>query len=803
MLKKMRPTVGAAVCIIIFLSILVRFVSLVLNTGEGMYGDDLKCTLFDEGWEQVFLDGRRAPADIPGNLFPEDDTVVIENILPSVISEGTYFSLESNHQDVDIYIDGKHRYHYGKDRATYSSYANPKAYLFTLLWPEDAGKDMRIELYSPARDFTGLISNIYMGTESGIWLHYSGGAAESLVFSFVVLVISFISLIISIVITLRSGNRSMLSYISVGGILYTMRELTGSSIRQLIYSDIETVSNVSYIISAMLMVPFIAYLDKIQEKRYHIFCKIFEYYYMFLALFLHVMDKYEILNYVHFVKFILGSVMAGIIFMGMIIYIEYLRCLTASYRFIGTGYVIFGLSGLITGLIYFIDPGTFFSGIVNFGLVVLLTAAMLDSVFRIMDRRKEEEMAGRMGNVRADFIEGMSDDIGSPVEEIIDAGRVLAKDDSNKHGYEIVKSGLELKKTLSDILEFSRLENHKVALLDRSFNLSEMLWAFNEYYRKKAALKHLMFIFYLDKNCPAKVRGDSKKLEAVLKKLIDNALEYTDKGGVSFTVSLLKSREKTIDDEGEKTFYLSFHIKDTGRGISKEKMDEIFMPFNRNDDNAYHKEGGLGLGVPVAQRLLEMMGSKMEIDTKPGYGTDVFFTIPFKEDPEYDKHIDSTIYNERGIPKFTAPTAEILAVDDTPDNLNVIYALIKGLNVNLSLARSGKEAVTLAACHFYDIILMDYHMPDMDGAQAMNIIKKSGRCGPGGKNSIILAMTSRDDEQIRDRFRREGFDDFLTKPLAPGELENFIWNNLPEEAKIVSDHIFVSDEDDYMLLSRA
>jgi CheY-like chemotaxis protein len=220
---------------------------------------------------------------------------------------------------------------------------------------------------------------------------------------------------------------------------------------------------------------------------------------------------------------------------------------------------------------------------------------------------------------------------------------------------------------------------------------------------------------------------------------------------------------------------LIFEIRDTGIGIRKEEMPRVFKAFEQADDLKNRSIAGTGLGLSISKSFVEMMGGKISVDSEYGHGSVFTITIPVEAGNRDNFNI---LEGEKKGKKLTAPDANILVVDDNELNIKVARGLLGLSEINAKLASSGKEAIEMIRREHFDIIFMDHMMPEMDGIEAIGIIRKLG----GKYESVpVIALTANAIQGSKDMFLANGFNDFISKPISLKELNNALIKWLPPE----------------------
>ena len=381
----------------------------------------------------------------------------------------------------------------------------------------------------------------------------------------------------------------------------------------------------------------------------------------------------------------------------------------------------------------------------------------------------------KANEAKTSFLSHMSHELRTPVNAILGMNEMIIRECSNanilQYSSDIKEAGEALVNVIDDVLDYSRIEAGKVDIARSPYSLFSLLNDLIMMARSQAGKKGLDFRISIDKNIPDELIGDESHIKVCLVNLISNAVKYTSAGHIRFTVSLGENRKKGHAN-------IIFHIKDTGSGIKKDDLQLLFKPFVRIEESKNRNINGTGLGLNITRKLLEMMGSTLMVESVYKKGSDFYFELDQKiDDPtpigNFDEHVRniSAAASGKGTPLY-APEATVLVVDDNNMNLTVVKKLLERTKVNVDTARSGREACDMAFSKKYDIILMDHLMPEMDGIEALKIIKNQ----PNGKNidTPTVILTANAISGMKKKFLDAGFDDYLEKPARPELLEKII-----------------------------
>jgi len=429
---------------------------------------------------------------------------------------------------------------------------------------------------------------------------------------------------------------------------------------------------------------------------------------------------------------------------------------------------------LVTAMYQLIFPYSLVSslGVLLLNLGFYLTVENPDAAL-VEQLKVETARADAANNAKTSFLANVSHEIRTPINAVLGMNELILRETGEKeiknYASEVKRAAKSLLNIINDLLDITKIEAGKLTVIPVEYSLASLINDVHTLFELKAADKGLKFDVDIKGELPSTVIGDDIRLKQVLINILNNAIKYTNSGSV------------TLNIHAPQDGVIEFCVKDTGIGIKPEDLEKLYQPFQRIEEERNRNIEGTGLGLNITMKLLEQMGSRLDVQSVYGEGSSFSFIIsqPTVDSTPINK---STLFSPGAFAEkqyqvsYQAPNAKILIVDDNDMNRRVIAGLLKETKMQTFEAESGEDCLKITAEQRFDVILMDHMMPEMDGIQTLKAMR--ARENDPCRDTPIVIVTANAIVGAKEAYLEAGFTDFLSKPIDPTKLEQMIFSLL-------------------------
>ena len=406
-----------------------------------------------------------------------------------------------------------------------------------------------------------------------------------------------------------------------------------------------------------------------------------------------------------------------------------------------------------------------YSGFI-FAITSLITYFVIENLDRkrITQLEEEKDIALKANDSKTEFLTQISHDVRTPLNAIIGFTSSLEKaeslDKAKEHAKDIVSASNEILDIVNGLLDISKVEEHKVKVVNGEYSFVEECEEVFRFVEPRMELKNINFKHLFSREIPKVLYGDKNIVRDIVTNLLNNAIEYTKDGYIDF---------KAFCKNNDGVASLILIVEDSGVGISEENLDKIFDKYSKFDDESDDLNAS-GLELSLTKKLVELLGGRIVVKTASGAGTK--FVVYLEQKIAYNQKALEEVKEEEILEESVLDLTgkKILIVDDNNLNLKVAVNFIKPYGAEITTCVSGSECISLIESgKVYDLIFMDYMMPNMSGAETLHALKKD----PEFKQRVVV-LTANNIEGFREKYIEAGFEDYIAKPIIKDELERVL-----------------------------
>lgn len=713
-----------------------------------------------------------------------DEMIVFQNTITQDYAGLTmvFYSVEST---VRVSLNDKVIYQYGVENQRMFG-KSPGSRINFVDLPDQIGDGyLRIELVSPYGNAAAILDNVTVLPRDIAILQLIESNLVKLL-SCVVMLISAVVFLLLGVVCIRTNQKTYgvfwLAALGVdAGIFYLIKTETLS----IFYGEKAIYSMGQYLIIMLIPIFLLLHMQhNLEKNRPKLYMALFAVttINVFAQILLQVKNVYDLLGMVKYTEILFDIILV----ISMLLYAE--EAVTFKKK---TNWLMVALCAMLligeSASLYMpavVQPNNN-QDYSQYAMTIFLFSLVVYHTFHITrDYKREAEKSAQLAlaasEAKGKFLANMSHEIRTPINAVLGMDEMILRESREtkirEYAMDIFTAGQALLSIINDILDLSKIESGKMEIIPINYDVSSMIHDLSNMTELRAKKKDLQFHVDIDREIPCTLYGDDVRIRQVLTNILTNAVKYTQEGDIWLRINKIKKETGKI--------MLHFEVEDTGSGIKEEDLPKLYAEFERIEENKNRNIEGTGLGMSITLQLLQMMGSRLEVESVYGKGSKFSFAleqniVDDKPIGDFEKSIQRLAADFTYAAGFTAPDAEVLVVDDNAINRKVFQSLLHQTQVKITEAESGAKCLELTKQKRFNIIFLDHMMPEMDGIETLQRIKEDSEnlCG----NIPVIALTANAISGAKEKYMESGFDDYLSKPIVSAKLEKMLRDFLPEE----------------------
>ena len=725
-----------------------------------------------DGWHYEDTEGRIDDIRLPvsGDASPDLEAATISRRLPETIDPEWYLGVYSSFQEIEVRIGGRVVEMYDHNNSLLATNIPSNLLLLSNLSPQDGGKLLEIRISSRLPAYKHRFNEVYVGNRTGIIGHVLKKKQAVVTEGLIVILSGIVMLLLWLANPSQYGDSEMRLYGALFVLFIGIWLLLQAGVGQLFCEDMEASHFVELMMVFLIPIPTLRFVDVALNRRYvkaiNILCAI-DLAAVILALgyvlILH-RDLMEILTAGHLV--IASNAIYGIWIVGKSVIRhgkevpEFRPLIVAILCFIAG----VGVETLMFYLMPLKETGQFFGAFVAAFAFFALYWIVRDG------RTQAAKRAGTLRETRAKemFLANISHEVRTPIHTMTGLTSLVLKDTEEgsilPELEAMQESGNRLLSLVNQILLLSRIRSGSIQIGDEPFETLDLLVRFYEHADGLRVADRIRVVFSNDPDLPAFLRGDEEQILNLLKSIVDNAFTHMEEGVVRLFVG-------KCEEDGKFCFHV--RVKSDSDLTVPDDPAELFDLFEMTDS------GMPSPALPLAKQLADLLGGTIEVENEQRRTLSVTVSLPFTPASDEKVGVVSMSPESRAFTDSPyIPDARVLLVDDEPMNRNVMKGIFRSTGIILDTCPGGEEALAQLRRQKYDLIILDYLMPGMDGFEVMSHIRHDEDM-PGDSVPVIL-MTADVSPGVRERMKRAGFSDGLPKPVSGSEINHVLLRYLAE-----------------------